>query len=944
MEFPGLPSKWREWKIVELLGNGAYGDVYKARRMKDEQEEFCAIKIMKVPGTQSDLEELYLQMNSRDSLKKYLESIIEDYSKEIDVMYSLHNHPNIVQIMDHVMQEVGVGWVIFIQMELLDPLNRTLSRNLRQMGEEEVIRVGIDICKALQSCHSRSIIHRDIKPENIFVDGQGNYKLGDFGTARTISKTMGSMSTKGTYSYMAPEVYLGGKYDARADIYSLGITMYRLLNRNRDPFVDPLKQIVTYGERSAALKRRMDGEPLPPAIDASKKMQQLLTKACAFRPEDRFTDAEQFLHVLTLLQSGSYPLSRRGPFSMHVIIPLMLGAGCVIVCILFGWRMLKNRFVSRESDRTALLQTETMSESALPQNSSEPMDGLAESEPTGQTEKQTEQTNQTESAEQTEQTNQTEPAEQTEQTNQTEPAEQTEQSTEPTEQQTEPTNQSEKPSEEQTQQSETGTEETSAAVVIPMSPLEMISAMGLSYIGNTQYPVTYTASDGLAIIDRDIPTGVITYELTDYDGDGELELMMLLLKPSEKQGRGGTQSAKLSVMMFENEDGKWVWADSVDIPDAKNYSGNISLISELLPHIRIYSIEDPEEPRLVVYCDSQPLKDGYYNNLMSVSEIKYQDDRLAADTYDYNNSKGLFGKISEFNETVQGENSQLLASITIPELFSDDGFSNGTADHSSNEFPMDVTLQYTDYSNHGVDSPDDGDPEVLSLLKDFYDRYIEQEGLVVFGESYQTDGVLPYEKPALLAAYLYKSGEGNSPELILIRTELSDRKTEIGMVVQECNLSVEEYYVQNGAVSQRGRILLEDDLCWNGKQLEAGGWRYECNGISSLMIRVRYQKSDDENTYYFIRPGEDFAVIDQYMRMDNYIESPDSFDGTYTEWTQMLRQKYGAENLADFEQGENMLFHGMKTGSEITTDYTQSPEYHLELQCLNEMTDLETSN
>ena len=81
------------------------------------------------------------------------------------------------------------------------------------------------------------MIHRDIKPQNIFITSKGDYKLGDFGVARTMEKTMSGMSKKGTYNYMAPEVYHRVNTGLVSDQYSLGLVLYWLLNEKRMPFL-----------------------------------------------------------------------------------------------------------------------------------------------------------------------------------------------------------------------------------------------------------------------------------------------------------------------------------------------------------------------------------------------------------------------------------------------------------------------------------------------------------------------------------------------------------------------------------------------------------------------------------------------------------------------------------------------------------------------------------
>ncbi|MFR3320573.1 MAG: protein kinase domain-containing protein [Lachnospiraceae bacterium] len=115
-----------------------------------------------------------------------------------------------------------------------------------------------DICKALILCEARHIIHRDIKPENILISKFGDYKLGDFGVARVQDHTTNA-TKMGTHGYAAPEVEHGQKYGKEADIYSLGITLYWLLNNRRMPFLNA-DEAVTAMKNQEALRRRYEGE------------------------------------------------------------------------------------------------------------------------------------------------------------------------------------------------------------------------------------------------------------------------------------------------------------------------------------------------------------------------------------------------------------------------------------------------------------------------------------------------------------------------------------------------------------------------------------------------------------------------------------------------------------------------------------------------------------
>ena len=133
-------------------------------------------------------------------------------------MSKLKGHSNIVSYEDHkiVPHKDGIGWDILIRMELLTPLNVHLQRTV-QMPRGEVVRMGIHLCRALELCQRHNIIHRDVKSENIFISADGNYKLGDFGVARTASASTGASTFAGTVNYMAPEVLRREKYTASVD-------------------------------------------------------------------------------------------------------------------------------------------------------------------------------------------------------------------------------------------------------------------------------------------------------------------------------------------------------------------------------------------------------------------------------------------------------------------------------------------------------------------------------------------------------------------------------------------------------------------------------------------------------------------------------------------------------------------------------------------------------
>jgi serine/threonine protein kinase len=111
------------------------------------------------------------------------------------------------------------------------------SNQNQSLTESDVIKLALDLCNALELCHSKSIMHRDIKEANIFVSNNNTYKLGDFGVSKDISNATHLETKVGTINYMPPEIFSGKKYTKNADIYSLGIVLYKLLNHGRIPFL-----------------------------------------------------------------------------------------------------------------------------------------------------------------------------------------------------------------------------------------------------------------------------------------------------------------------------------------------------------------------------------------------------------------------------------------------------------------------------------------------------------------------------------------------------------------------------------------------------------------------------------------------------------------------------------------------------------------------------------
>ena len=299
------------WHIKRFIGAGSYGKVFEIERRDFDMVFTGALKAITIPADKSEYEQVLEAGMDREGASTYFRDYVQELNREIALMSRLKGHSNIVSYEDHqiIPHEDGIGWDILIRMELLKPINDALRQN-KSFTRAEVIRLGTDLCRALEVCGQYNIIHRDIKPANIFISDTGDYKLGDFGVARIASASTGASTRAGTVNYMAPEVFRGEKYTANVDIYSLGLVMYQLLNANRMPFYPPYPQPITFSAAEQARARRLAGEALPLPSGAQDALGQLVCKACAPDPAQRFASPLALRKALEALpQAQPAPLA-----------------------------------------------------------------------------------------------------------------------------------------------------------------------------------------------------------------------------------------------------------------------------------------------------------------------------------------------------------------------------------------------------------------------------------------------------------------------------------------------------------------------------------------------------------------------------------------------------------------------------------------------------------
>ena len=287
-----------QWKEEELIGEGSYGKVYKAKKEEFGIATYSAIKQIEIPQTKAEIQTLKTEGMTQNDITSYYENTVQKWVEEIKFMSIFKDSENIVTIEDYEINKKKneIGWIINIRMELLKNLDAYILEN--NITDKEILKMAIDVATALEDCEENNVVHRDIKPDNIFVNKKGIYKVGDFGIAKHIEKTVSNMSKKGTENYMAPELYKNEKGNRTVDIYSLGIMLYRYFNYNRLPFLPNYPEKITIDSREEALYKRISGEKMPAPQNAPREIAEIILKACSYYPKDRYSSATELKTVL----------------------------------------------------------------------------------------------------------------------------------------------------------------------------------------------------------------------------------------------------------------------------------------------------------------------------------------------------------------------------------------------------------------------------------------------------------------------------------------------------------------------------------------------------------------------------------------------------------------------------------------------------------------------
>lgn len=291
-----ITKEYSNWIIdPKPLGKGSYGVVF--QMTSQDSSEKRALKVISIPHDDSEIEE---RRNSGFSDEEIFNSYFLVKDKVLDEIINviqLRDNENVVRIYGYreITRKGQLGWIICFDMEFLPSI-----KEIQPLSETEIIQMGSSLCNALKSCHERNIIHRDIKPQNILRRGK-TFVLADFGESKIVTN-QSSLSLRGTYDYMAPEVVRQQRFTdvspAVLDIYSLGMTLYLYANNNCLPFIGMVKEMMMPDIRDEANIRRWNNEPLPMPSGVSERLGRIILCACQADPRNRYQSASEMEYDL----------------------------------------------------------------------------------------------------------------------------------------------------------------------------------------------------------------------------------------------------------------------------------------------------------------------------------------------------------------------------------------------------------------------------------------------------------------------------------------------------------------------------------------------------------------------------------------------------------------------------------------------------------------------
>ncbi len=248
--------------------------------MENETNDKYIVKVVSLPASPNQVDALLLTgaYPDEDSALAYFKELSEVVLEEIKILDNLSEQEGFIPFCDHQVEPMddGKGYDIY----LLNRYRRTLEKHFKRHSftHLDALNLGLDLCAALSACRRSGYLYVDLKPSNVFVTEQQQFRIGDLGFIRLDALKYASLPEKYLSSYTPPEI--SDAYSAlnsTMDVYAAGLILYQVFNNGALPSLDGVN----------------DGEKLPAPMYADYEMSEIILKACATNPEERFQDPFQ---------------------------------------------------------------------------------------------------------------------------------------------------------------------------------------------------------------------------------------------------------------------------------------------------------------------------------------------------------------------------------------------------------------------------------------------------------------------------------------------------------------------------------------------------------------------------------------------------------------------------------------------------------------------------
>lgn len=312
------------YHIIERLGKGAMGEIYKAQDTKLKRN--VALKFLS-----SHL------LSSAEERARFL--------KEAQIAAAL-DHPNICTVYS----VESIEDSMLIAMAFIEGVNLEHKIKSQKLKLNEVLNIAGQVASGLKAAHQKGIIHRDLKSANIMITPEGQVKITDFGLAQILDtlKITGTNVIAGTPAYMSPEQALGQEIDQRSDIFSFGIVLYEMITGNL-PFKGDSEHAVIYSiVRESPEPISKQHRDIPPALLS------IVNKALAKKPADRYQNADELLTDLENISSNKAPIAAKRKLPGIAKLSYIISGLLVLIAILFFYFSQRDKISFSKGDWIAI--------------------------------------------------------------------------------------------------------------------------------------------------------------------------------------------------------------------------------------------------------------------------------------------------------------------------------------------------------------------------------------------------------------------------------------------------------------------------------------------------------------------------------------------------------------------------------------------------------------